>query len=273
MALICLASQKSAPGVTLSALSIAAAWPTDGGRRKLFLEADASGGSLALRYGLGLEPGLVTFAVAARRHLEPESLWEHAQELPGGLPVIVGPDDPGRASSVLASSAGMIGRLLADRRDVDVIADIGRLSTDAPAMDLVRQADLVLMVARPCVEQLQPCAQRMQTLPVENARLGWLLIGERPHSGAEVSRAFGYEVRGVMADDRRGAAALEQGASGNRLRRSALARSAAEVADALAERLVRPSQPVIEPEPEFDPDQTITGPTLVAIRNGVVHVR
>lgn len=237
MALICFASQKGAPGVTLTALSAAATWPASDDRRKLFVEADASGGTLALRYGLGLEPGLVTLAVAAQRHAEPDTLWDHAQELPGGLPAIVGPDSPGRAASVLASSAGAIARWLVDQSDLDVIVDLGRLSSDSPAVDLVRLADLTVMVTRPCVEQLQPAAQHMRDLPIQPDHMGWVLVGETPYGSAEVTEAFGYDVVGVMADDSRGAAALEHGATGKRLRRSGLARSAATLAETLAQRV------------------------------------
>ena len=58
MALICFASQKGSPGATLSALTVAAAWPNLAGRRKLLVEADPDGGVLAVSYRLGREPGL-----------------------------------------------------------------------------------------------------------------------------------------------------------------------------------------------------------------------
>lgn len=274
MALICFTSQKGAPGVTLAALSVAAAWPTDHGRHKLYLEADASGGTLALRYGLGLEPGLVTLAVAARRHLDPDALWDHAQELPGGLPVVVGPDNPDRAASVLASSSDAIGRWLGDQPNLDVIVDIGRIGPDAPASDLVHHADLAVMVARPTVEQLQPAAQRLRILETGTGRLGWVLIGEAPHSAAEVTDAFGYDVFGVIADDRRGATALESGAANKRLRRSSLARTASALADTLAE-LVHPPTPVADTASSREPDEdeTITGATAAELVNGVSRGR
>ncbi|MCP3858928.1 MAG: hypothetical protein GY704_04690 [Phycisphaeraceae bacterium] len=272
MALVCFASQKGAPGVTLTALAVAAAWPADGQRRKLFLEADASGGALALRYGLGLEPGLVTLAVAAHRNLEPGALWDHAQELPGGMPAIVGPDNPDRATAVLATGASSIARSLADRADLDVIVDLGRLGPDAPATDLVRHADLTLMVTRPNVEHLQPAAQRMRSLTVEAARLAWILIGERPHTADEVEEAFGFEVAGIIADDRRGASALEHGAQHNRLRRSPLARSAASLATSLAERLHGPDETDGAEPPVRDTDGTASALPL-AMANGAIRER
>lgn len=274
MALICFASQKGAPGVTLTALSVAAAWPAESGRCKVYLEADASGGTLALRYGLGLEPGLVTLAVAARRHLDPGALWDHAQELPGGLPVVIGPDSPARAASVLGSSGDVIARWLGAQPDLDVIVDIGRLGPEAPAMDLMQHADLTVVVARPTVEHLQPATQRMRTLEASSGRLGWALIGDTPHSAAEVTEAFGYDVFGVIADDRRGATALESGAATNRLRRSSLARSASALADTLAEQ-VHPPAAAPEPTDTVDPDgdETVTSATLAELVNGASRGR
>lgn len=247
MTMICFTSRKGAPGTTLSALAIAAAWPAPAGRRKLFVEADASGGSVALRYGLGLEPGLVTLAVAIRSGAQGAEVWDHAQELPGGLAAVVGPDSSERAGAALAAVGGSFGRWLAQLDDVDVFVDLGRLGTDAHAAGLVAAADLTLMVARPCVEQLQPAAYAMAALPVEADRVAWLLIGERPHTASEVSDAFAWDVAGVIADDRRSASDLESG-GGRRLRRSALVRSASLVAETLAFRF----EPSAEPEPGPD---------------------
>lgn len=245
MTLIYFTSQKGAPGTTLSTLAIAAAWPTPTGRRKLFVEADPSGGSVALRYGLGLEPGLVTLAVAIRSGAHGAAVWDHAQELPGGLAAVVGPDSADRSGAALAAVGPSLGRWLAQLGDVDVFVDLGRLDTDTH-MGCLAAADLTLMVARPCVEQLQPAAHAMAALPVEADRVAWLLIGERPHSAVEVADAFAWDVAGVIAHDRRSATDLETGSGGRRLRRSALVRSATTVAESLAERFA-PAPP--EPEP------------------------
>ncbi|MEL6986164.1 MAG: carbon monoxide dehydrogenase maturation protein, partial [Actinomycetota bacterium] len=72
MTLICLASQKGSPGASAAALALAAAFKPGEGRRKLLLEADLSGGALAIRYRLPTEPGLVTLAAAARAGVAPQ---------------------------------------------------------------------------------------------------------------------------------------------------------------------------------------------------------
>ena len=67
--LVAVASVKGAPGVTTTALALAAAWPAavDGGVRPVVVEADAAGGDVAARLGLPHAPGLLDVAVAARR--------------------------------------------------------------------------------------------------------------------------------------------------------------------------------------------------------------
>ena len=69
MALIALAADKGSPGVTTTAVTLAAVWP----RRAVLAELDPSGGDVALRLrgprGAPLSPevGLISLAVGARR--------------------------------------------------------------------------------------------------------------------------------------------------------------------------------------------------------------
>jgi len=234
MSLVCFVSQKGSPGTTTTALAVAAAWPTPGGRQTLLVEADPFGGVLALRYQLGLEPGLLTLAAALRSGIEADDVWDHAQRLPGGLAAIVGPDLPDQANAALTAAGARLGSYLASLSGVDVIADLGRFGIDSQSPEFLTNADLVLMVARPVAEQLQPAAQRLQSLGLAPDKVGWVLVGERPHDRAEVEAAFGIPVAGVIADDARGAAALANGASPGALRRSSLARSAFALAETLA---------------------------------------
>ncbi|HSS91257.1 MAG TPA: hypothetical protein VLL69_18210, partial [Streptosporangiaceae bacterium] len=74
MALVAVASDKGAPGVTTASVVLAAVWP----RPVLLAECDPAGGDLRYRFraadGGGLDPGrgLLSLAVAARRGLRPE---------------------------------------------------------------------------------------------------------------------------------------------------------------------------------------------------------
>jgi len=237
MPLVCFVSQKGSPGTTMTALAVAAAWPTSGERLKLLVEADPFGGVLALRYQLGLEPGLLTLAAALRSGTDDDDVWNHAQRLPGGLAAILGPDLPDQANAVLTAVGARLGPYLASLSGVDVIADLGRLATNPQSPEMLSHADLVLMVARPIAEQLQPAAQRLRSLGLASDQVGWVLVGDRPHDRAEVEATFGMPVVGVIADDSRGAAALANGASSGAARRSSLARSAFALAESLAARL------------------------------------
>ena len=131
--LLCLASIKGSPGVTTTALALAACWPASW--RRVLVEADPAGGDLAARYGLPLTPGLVSLAAAARRSTDPELVWEHAQELPGGLPVVAGPTRADQAHAALAAVCGADGRAgvlgaFTGRGDVVAVVDCGRLDRD-----------------------------------------------------------------------------------------------------------------------------------------------
>src|SRR2546429_3663151 len=89
MALVAIASDKGAPGVTTASVVLAAVWP----RPVLLAECDPAGGDLLYRFLAAdgrLDPGrgLLSLAVAARRGLRPEQVWEHTQTLRGGLAVL-----------------------------------------------------------------------------------------------------------------------------------------------------------------------------------------
>lgn len=249
MALICFASQKGSPGVTLTALTVAAAWPSTPGRRKLLLEADADGGSLAIRYQLGRQPGLLSLAAASRHGLGREDLLSHAQELPGGLAAVVAPERADRAAAVLSTSGGALGAWLAALPDVDVIVDCGRLHGASPALTLAGHADAVFFVSRPVAEQIQPAVERLKSLGGNVETIGWVLIGERPYSAAEVSAATGIPVAAVLADDPRTAHALTNGECSQRVRRSSLVRTASAFAARLAAAAARPAELEIERTP------------------------
>jgi hypothetical protein len=244
MGLICFGSVRSSPGVTATVLAVGASWPTT--PAPVVVEADPDGGVLAARYSLGRSgesPGLTSLATAARRGLAAGELWRHTQELPGGMGVVVGPDGADSVIAALRSAGEEVGTWLAAQPDVVAVADCGRLRPGSPALELVRCASRLVVVVRPRVEELQALVQRVAAL-AQLAPLGLVLVGERPYGPAEVGEHLGVEVLGVVADDPRGAQALEGGASVRVLRRSPLARSAL----ALAGRLVPSPQVPMESE-------------------------
>lgn len=235
MSLVVLASARGAPGVTTSALAVAG-WLRDA----LLVEADRFGGVVALRYGLGREPGLLS--LAADRHLSKGAVLAHAQRLPGGVPVLVGPESPIQAE-LLWRRAGrrLLGAL--GGHAGPVLVDAGRLRNDERDDALLAVASLVVVVVRRRAEELLAAAQRIESL-ADSVPLALVVVGDGPYRSADISAQLGCGVLGELPDDRRSAASLEAGGAVGALRRSPLVRAARGLAETIAGRteLAPPAQ-------------------------------
>jgi MinD-like ATPase involved in chromosome partitioning or flagellar assembly len=250
MSVLALASAKGAPGVTTAAVALGAVWP----RRVLLVEADPAGGDLAARFHLPPEPNLVSLGMVARRgQLTPEQVWGHTQRLPRGLAVLTG-----LRAGDQARGLGRLWSLLPQalpQLDADVLVDCGRLAADTPTEDLVRRAEVVVLLARPTVEGVLHLANRLEALGRLGVAAEVVLVGEQPFDRAGVQQALAGEgitarVRGVLADDPRGAAMLcgQPGRERWLERASPLVRSARSLADDLLERLApTPSSQAVVP--------------------------
>jgi hypothetical protein len=196
MALIAVAADKGAPGVTTACLALTLAWPG----AVLLAECDPAGGDLVYRLpsarGGQLDPGrgLLSLAVAARRGLSPSQVTEHAQRLRGGLDVLVGVVTAEQGTG-LEPLWGPVGAALAGMPDCDVIADCGRIGADGPHYDLLAHASSVLLVTRASLEEVVRLRERVAS--VTSA----LVLRHRP--GIPVSVV-------VVADHRRFHAALTE---------------------------------------------------------------
>ena len=206
----------------------------------VLVEADADGGVLALRYGLSREPGLLS--LAASRQQPGDVILDHAQRLPGGMAVVVGPESPERASQLMRSANQRIAGLLSGTSSIDLVVDLGRLSPSSPGTVLAAGAQLALVVARPRAEELVAAAERVAAL---GERAGLVLVGSGPYSAAEVTSQLGCRVIGTIAHDLRGARALAEGGSARAVARSALVRSVR----TLAASLLHSSDPNAGAEP------------------------
>ena len=233
MTIVTLVSAHGSPGVTTTALVLAATWPEP--RRPLLVEGDPFGGVIAARYGLTDTPGLSTLAAQSRRGLDAAALEEHVQLLPGGLRVLVGPPSPEEAQAVWRDVAGPLTEWADRQPDVDVIVDRGRLPAGTPMNGPPPSTAPTLVVTRPTVDQLRPASIRQAALAASGVEASLLLVGDRPYRPEEVAATMAVPVAGAVAWDPRTAAVLAgvQGAMRD-LRRTPLVRSAATLAETLA---------------------------------------
>ncbi|MEX1005679.1 MAG: chromosome partitioning protein [Acidimicrobiia bacterium] len=256
MSLVFVGSAHGSPGATTTALAIAATWPEH--RRCLLVEADPFGGVIAARYRLGDSPGLSSLAAMARRGLEDEVVWQHAQQLPGGIPVLIGPPTAEEAHAVLRDVARILAEWAVAQPEIDVIVDFGRIAPGSTMLTAMTTADLVLVVTRPSIDQLRPAAARSTALTTGGVRSGLLLVGDHPYGPAEVAATLDVDVAGVIAWDPRTAAVLTglHGAVRD-LRRTPLVRSAATLAAELA--------PTPGPMPDVGVDVGSAGASRVSV--------
>jgi MinD-like ATPase involved in chromosome partitioning or flagellar assembly len=244
MSLFCLCSAHGSPGVTTTALALAGVWPEE--RRCLLVEADPFGGVIAARFGLKDTPGLASLASVARRGLDTEVVWRHAQQLPGGLPVLVGPPSAEQAHAVLRDFTKVLADWCAAEGALDVIVDCGRIAPGSPVYELMVQAERVLVLTRPSPDQLRPAAHQVRTLDASAIQAGLLLVGDTPYGPVEVAAALGVDVAGTVAFEARAAEALTSGTGGGDLRITLLVRSAASLAESLLSK--RSDSTVEEPD-------------------------
>jgi len=257
MSLLVVAAGKGSPGVTTSALVLAAVWP----RRCVLAECDAAGGDLVFRLradggsALAVDRGVVSLATAARAAVTAESVTEHVQVSDGGLPVLVGTLGE-LQSSALASTWSGIAQAFGSVRDGDVVADCGRLSVSTPR-PVLDAADLVVLACRATVESVAHTKQAIEWLRRElQVDPALLVIGavDAPTRVRQALRGCGeLDIVGPLPVDAPAAAALA-GQWTRRLDRTALVAAARATAQSLDARLAerrRADVPVaVDPDSE-----------------------
>ena len=247
MALITLGSVRSC-GVTTLAIGLAATWPGD--RRRLLVEADPAGGTLAAQAGLGPEPGLVSLAAAARRRGDPFLAFEHVQHVTGDVPVVCGPPASSRARSALSMLPGLLGRL--GDLDAEVFCDCGRLDRTTDNVDLFERGQLAVFVSRPRLSDLNALAAHLEEGAEQGRRVFLVLVGDGPYPANEVAEVLGVDVAGQVPWDADAAAAIGTAPiSSRQLTRTPLVRALRSLVGALAERLAH-EEAAASAEPSAD---------------------
>ena len=178
------------PGWTTTAILLASTF-TDG----LVVEADLDGGVLAVRYGLGREPGLTTFAAGGP---DADGGWRaHAQDA-GGVPVLVGPDAQAASTSMWRTAGERITHKLVVAADGVAIVDAGRLRSPVP---IVAASDLLAVFVNPVADQLVALTHLVPTLR-QAVRVRWpscssatALLGWRATSSGPLGTVIGQAER------------------------------------------------------------------------------
>jgi hypothetical protein len=300
MALVVLVSAKGAPGVTTLTVALAALTPG-----AVAADLDPDGGDLGLRYRrpdgapLDAELGLLSLAAGLRRDLPghrwlpsagadpltgveapegPTRLEDHLQVTGGGLDLLLGVNGPEQAVglgplwSPLARALSEAGRT--------IYADCGRVGPAAPTMPVLHQADAIIVVARPEVEELAHLRERLRFLNsavpgrfAGRAQIGVVLVAperDRAVAGRTEqllhSSGVGVPVLGTMAEDQKGAEAL-RGMNRSRLSRSTLIRSVRSLLPSvslLAGTIPELTAPVPAPPRASTPAPKPTAPTAPA---------
>jgi len=206
------------PGVTSTAVALAARWPTAPG--PVVVEADPAGGDLAFRFGHHRQPGLSALAADTRRGDHLPNLDAYGQRLRLGVDVVFGPADPEAEQTVrlLAATGLPVLRAAATIRR-PVVVDVGRLGWQSPAWPLAAAADVLLLMCPAGLDGVDAAAcrrDRILAITGMRAEVRLLLCGDSRLSGDEIAGVVGLPVAGWVPFDAAGAAVVSGRAMADR---------------------------------------------------------
>lgn len=229
--LVGIASVKGSPGVTTTVLGLAMMWP---GASTLLVEADPSGGDIAVWRRLARSPGLTTLARAARRTpaapatgppVGEDRVLAHAHDLGQhvyAVPAPVGGEQARAAVESLASRPGLLrstvglgGAVNTAMVDV-VVVDLGRIEPGSVALPLTTDLDVLLLMAPGSVTGLAHLAARPPILAdatLAAPHVGVLLVRQGGFRPREVEETIGLPLLGILPEDVQGAQFLAGTAS------------------------------------------------------------
>jgi MinD-like ATPase involved in chromosome partitioning or flagellar assembly len=235
-------SIRGSPGATSWALLLAAAWPADLGAERVVVEADPCGGVLGARYGLGVDPGVVSLVASLRHHTDID-IAVHGRQVAAGVWVVPGPESAEQAAAVWEPTVARVtDRLAADERVWFV--DVGR----GPGVrTLSARSRIAVVVTRGCTEHLLAVPSRVSALQAAGAgEVAVLVVGKSEHRPDEVANFVGCD-RVWCVDDRDDLVELTGSVlAGGRARRAWLWRQACTVATDLAALAKRPTAAALD---------------------------
>lgn len=247
-----LTSAKGSPGVTTTALALAAAVGTQpsaairqprSGRdagitgSPLIVELDPAGGDLECWCGPHGEPGLLRAVTDVRDRTGAERLSRHAVEVVPGVAAVIAPTTEGSMAAALGSAADGFADAVGAAPGTTIV-DVGRWATPGPLLTtrLVRKAAVAVVVCRSALASVEHTRALVATLGGAARRVAVVMVGgERPYSSDEVSAVVNAPVIGVLPWDPRGVAGLIDRGVTRAWTRSPMASAAADLAVALAQ--------------------------------------
>lgn len=186
--IVALGSVRGSPGVTSWTMLLAAAWEQDSvDRGRVVLEADPDGGVLAARYGVGVDPGAITFAASHRRGLgEWLEVAEHSRDLGSNVMLIPGTESADRAASMWRDAAPTTASAIAANSRFDWFVDCGRFRPESPSLAFTDVAALTILVAGPMIEDLVQLPATLRLLQPRNGTVATLVVGKPAHDLQEI---------------------------------------------------------------------------------------
>ena len=249
MTLYAMVSPGGAAGCTTTALAITLTWP----QPVILAECDPAGGDIVAGLFAGHLPaprGLLGVAYEAGRGVAAMSAEAGGQlaalDGSGTRMFLAGLSDPRQAPG-MAPAWPAIARMLSGQ-PCDVIADCGRLDAgDGQPAAVLAKAELVAMVMRSSLRQIAAARPRIEMLAQllgGAERIGLLLVGDKSHGHAEISKTLGVAVLASLPLDSKTATVLSDGVG----RRTSLSdrplMRAAQAAGAAVTKAARDARPL-----------------------------
>jgi hypothetical protein len=158
------------------------------------LEADPDGGVLAARYGVGVDPGAITFVTALRRSDKtPFDVDEHGRLLDERVLLIPGPESPDLARSVWSEEARGIAVTMAVANEYDWFVDCGRLRVDSVSTGFTQFSSLNVIVVGSATEDLLQLPPVVRRLEATGGPVAVIVAGKPAHGVDEIGRFLGVD--------------------------------------------------------------------------------
>jgi len=194
-------SVKGAPGVTTLATALAAHGHEVGA---VLIEADAAGGDLALKFGIGQNPGLAQLAARARHPAPGRDVLDGltSRVASEAFDLVPAPVEPAAVAASLGALAASHGALAAAGRHGPLILDLGRIDPRSPGFALAESCDVLCLVVRGDLASLGH-AREATWLAETPGSSGFVLVDTGPYRAHEAADALTLPHLGTVPFSRR----------------------------------------------------------------------